>query len=104
MCLGMSGKKFDITEFSAFIGLLLLACVFKSCNEYTKSMWDAGKGRAIFRTTVSLQRFFDTSRVLRFVDRETRSCWRQRDKFGATRDLRDIWVDVFPKFLITVHM
>ena len=63
-------KEIDGVEFSAYIGLLLLAGVFKSCNECTESLWDAEKGRPIFRATMSLQRFFHTSRVLRFNDQE----------------------------------
>lgn len=94
---GNEWKEIDSTEFSAFIGLLLLAGVFKSCNECRESLWDAEKGRAIFRAKMSLQRFFHISRVLRFDDRETHSSARQKDKFAAIRDLWDIWMDILPK-------
>lgn len=94
---GDKWKEIDGVEFSAYIGLLLLAGVFKSCNECTESLWDAEKGRPIFRATMSLQRFFHISRVLRFDDREMRSCRRQKDKFAAIRDLWDMWVEILPK-------
>ena len=68
---GNEWKKLDSIEFSTFIRLLLLADELKSCNEYTESLWDAEKGRAIFRAMMSLQIFFHTLRVLRFDYRET---------------------------------
>lgn len=94
---GDKWKEIDSVELSAYIGLLLLAGVFKSCNESTESLWNAETGRAIFRSTMSLQRFFHISRILRFDDRETRSYRREKDKFAAIRDLWDIWVEILPK-------
>lgn len=94
---GDKWKTIDCVELRAYIGLLLLAGVFKSCNESTESLWDSQKGRAVFRATMSLQRFFQISRVLRFDDRETRSCRKQSDKFAAIRSLWDMWVEILPK-------
>ena len=60
-------------------------------------MQNAYKSKAIFRATMSLQRFFHTSRVLNFDDRETHSYKRQKVKFPAICDLWDMWVDIFSK-------
>lgn len=62
----------DKTQLDAYMGLLLLVGVYRSCNEATASLWDSESGRPIFRATMSLQSFHVLSRVLRFDNRETR--------------------------------
>lgn len=88
----LEGKKVhgdkwnDIDEecLDAYIGLLLLAGVYRSCNEATDSLWDASTGRNIFRVTMSLQTFQMISRVLRFDNRDTRA---RSDKLAPIRDV-----------------
>lgn len=77
----------DAHDLYSYIGLLILAGVFKSCNESTESLWDAEKGRSIFRATMSLENFKRISRVIRFDDKQTRTERRARDKFAAIREL-----------------
>lgn len=48
-------KDIDEEYLDAYIGVLLLAGVYRSCNEATDSLWDASTGRNIFRATMSLQ-------------------------------------------------
>ncbi|KAM4023886.1 LOW QUALITY PROTEIN: uncharacterized protein ACNLHF_024838 [Anomaloglossus baeobatrachus] len=70
-------------DLDAYIGVLLLAGVYKSCNEAT-DLWDASTGRNIFRATMSLQKFQMISRVLRFDNRDTRT---KSDKLAPIRDV-----------------
>ena len=42
----------DFVELKAFIGLLILAGVYKSHNEATQNLWNEQMGRQIFRATV----------------------------------------------------
>ncbi|XP_051791324.1 piggyBac transposable element-derived protein 4-like [Erpetoichthys calabaricus] len=85
----------DIDEeyLDAYIGVLLLAGVYKSSNEATDSLWDASTGRNIFRATMSLQSFRMISRVLRFDNRETRE---KSDKLAPIRDVWERWVQLLP--------
>lgn len=69
-------KPLDSIELEAYIGLLILAGVFKSHNEALESLWDDKKGRHIFRATMPLKRFKVISRILRFDDRSTRAARR----------------------------
>lgn len=87
----------DSTELFAFIGLLLLAGVFRSNNESTESLWESKNGRPIFAATMSLKTFKKFSRVIRFDNRETRSERRLLDKFAPIRELWNKWVDILPK-------
>ncbi|KAM9307728.1 piggyBac transposable element-derived protein 4-like [Gastrophryne carolinensis] len=79
-------------DLDAYIGVLLLAGVYKSCNEATDSLWDASTGRNIFRATMSLQKFQMISRV-RFDNRDTRT---KSDKLAPIRDVWEKWVQLLP--------
>ncbi|KAJ8886136.1 hypothetical protein PR048_012345 [Dryococelus australis] len=92
-------KTINSVERGAYIGVRLLAGVFKSCNESTERLWDAAKGRPIYRASMILQRFFQISSILRFDSRETRSSRKQNYKFATIRDLWDILVETVPKCL-----
>ncbi|KAJ8403326.1 hypothetical protein AAFF_G00350980 [Aldrovandia affinis] len=86
-------KMIDKTDLDAYLGLLLLAGVYRSNNEATASLWDAETGRSIFRATMSLQTFHVMSRVIRFDNRETRVARRAADKLAPIRELWEKWVD-----------
>ena len=93
---GDEWKDYDVTHLQAYIGLLILAGVYKSKGEATASLWAAETGRAIFPATMSLCKFHVFSRVIRFDDRETRQGRRQSDKLAAIRDVWDKWVQRLP--------
>ncbi|XP_053946583.1 piggyBac transposable element-derived protein 4-like [Anastrepha ludens] len=84
-------------ELFAFIGLLILAGVFRSNNESCESLWNPETGRPIFAATMPLKTFKKISRVIRFDNRETRSERRSLDKFAPIRDLWNQWVEILPK-------
>lgn len=72
-------------ELRAYLGLLILAGLFRSQHESTKSLWDNETGRAIFAATMSQKRFSQINLTMRFDDRlsqpETR--WLRSQTCGA---------------------
>lgn len=89
-------KPLDPTDLHAYIGILVLAGVYRSKGEATASLWDEENGRPIFRATMSLETFHMISRVIRFDNRDTRAGRRERDKLAAIRDVWDKWVEILP--------
>ncbi|XP_042609958.1 piggyBac transposable element-derived protein 4-like, partial [Cyprinus carpio] len=89
-------RDVDWTDIEAFIGLLILAGVYRSNNEALSSLWEAETGRAIFCAVMTLKRFKTLSRVIRFDDRATRPARRETDKLAPIRDLWDLWVERLP--------
>lgn len=89
-------KEVTQTDIKAYVGLLILAGVYRSKNESTSSLWDAESGRTIFRATMSLQKFPMLSRVIRIDNRDTRPGRRQQDKLAAIREVWDKWVQRLP--------
>lgn len=70
---------------------MLLAGVFRSHGEALESLWDDSKGRPIFRSTMTLRRFQNISRVLRFDKKSDRNERRARDKLAPIRDVWNRW-------------
>ena len=93
---GDSRKDLDVADLEAYIGLLILAGVYKSKGEATASLWNAETGRAIFPATMSLKTFQVLSHVIRFDDKQTRQGRREHDKLAAIRDVWDKWVQLLP--------
>ncbi|KAL4007576.1 hypothetical protein ACER0C_001428 [Sarotherodon galilaeus] len=89
-------KPLDQTDLHAYIGILILAGVYRSKGEATASLWNEENGRPIFRATMSLETFLKISCVIRFDNRESRAGRRERDKVAAIRDVRDKWVEILP--------
>lgn len=93
---GNEWKIISDEEFLAYIGILLLAGVYRSRNESTKSLWDSSTGRPIFKATMSLKRFHLISRVIRFDDKNTRIERREKDKLAPVREIWNKWVEILP--------
>ncbi|XP_029697657.1 piggyBac transposable element-derived protein 4-like [Takifugu rubripes] len=93
---GDSWTKMDETDLHAYLGLLILAGVYRSRGEAAASLWDTENGRPIFRATMPLKQFHTYSRLLRFDDRESRPARRVTDKLAAIRDVWDKWVERLP--------
>ena len=70
---GDEWRAMDATDLRAYIGLLILAGVYKSRGKAAASLWDAQSGRAIFRATMQLKLFYTYSTSIRFDDRATRA-------------------------------
>ncbi|XP_062322103.1 piggyBac transposable element-derived protein 4-like [Osmerus eperlanus] len=87
----------DAKDLRAYIGLLILAVVYKSRGEAAASLWDAQSGRVIFRATMPRKLFYTYSSMIRFDDRGTRAARRATDKLAAIREVWDMWVEGLPR-------
>ena len=93
---GDEWRGMDETDLRAYIGLLILAGVYRSQGGAASSLRDAESRQAIFRATMPLKLFHTYSRLLRFDDRETRRRRRATDKLAAVQELWDEWVAQLP--------
>ncbi|XP_041791116.1 piggyBac transposable element-derived protein 4-like [Chelmon rostratus] len=93
---GDKWDEMDKTQLEGYLGLLILAGVYKSSKESTFSLWHAQSGRAIFCATMQLKTFHILSRVICFDDRDTRPTRRARDKLAAIREVWDKWLCRLP--------
>ncbi|KAK1877186.1 PiggyBac transposable element-derived protein 4 [Dissostichus eleginoides] len=82
-------RDMDTEELQAYVGLLILAGVYRSKNESTLSLWSEKSGWSIFRATMSHKRFHQISRTLRFDDKLSRPR-RRDDKLAAFRKVWDM--------------
>ncbi|XP_019219113.1 piggyBac transposable element-derived protein 4 [Oreochromis niloticus] len=81
-------REMDCDEFRAYVGLLILAGVYRSRNESSLSLWGEKYGRDIFRATMSHKRFHQIGGALRFDDKLSRP---REDKLAAFRKVWDLW-------------
>ncbi|KAL4009285.1 hypothetical protein ACER0C_003137 [Sarotherodon galilaeus] len=79
-----------VDELRAYVGLLILAGVYRSKHESTLSLWNEKSGRMVFRATMSEKRFHRISRALRFDDKLSRPR-RRCDKLAPIRHIWDMW-------------
>jgi len=84
---GENWKNLDSSSFEAYIGLLLLAGVYRSNGEATTSLWNSETGRHIFRATMSLETFSMISRVVRLDDKTKRHDRKNNDKLALVTDI-----------------
>lgn len=79
----MSGwSDVDAQEIPAYMGLLILAGVYRSKGESTRSLWDDQRGRPVFRATMSHKRFQMLTASLRFDDQLIRPSRHKEDKLS----------------------
>lgn len=78
------------TELIAFMGLFILSGVFRAHNQVLEELWEDGVGPAVFSATMSLKRFKNINRVLRFDDRTNRD---KNDRFAPIREIWDMWTE-----------
>ncbi|XP_038554117.1 piggyBac transposable element-derived protein 4-like [Micropterus salmoides] len=86
----------DLVDLRGYIGLLLLAGVYRSKNESLTSLWEEETGRIIFRATMSLKKFRLISDNVRFDDKRTRRACFRNDKLAAFRTLWEKWTSILP--------
>ena len=84
----------------AFIGLCILAGVYKSNHELVASLWSEKEGRPIFSATMSRTRFTIILKYLRFDNRATREERQTTDKLAPFRDFWIMFQAQLPKFYI----
>ena len=95
---GDNWENLDAITLEAYIGILLLAGVYRPHGESTKSLWNLETGRPIFSAAVSLKTFCCISRVLRFDDKSDRRARRADDKLAPIRDFWKHWEEILSKF------
>lgn len=83
-------RDLDKDEMLAYVGLLILAGVYRSKHEPTSSLWSEKTGRSIFRAAMSQKRFSHISSALRFDDKLSRPA-RRTDKLAPFRQVWDMW-------------
>ncbi|XP_059394628.1 piggyBac transposable element-derived protein 4-like [Carassius carassius] len=93
---GAAWKKLDWTDLQAFLGLLILAGVYRSHHEAIGSLWHGVSGRAIFRATMPLKTFQDLSRVFCFYKKDEKLDQKKSDKLALVRNIWNKWVQRLP--------
>lgn len=94
-CSKANWRDVDTVELRAYIGLLILAGVYRSRNESTFSLWSEKSGRGIFRATMSHKRFHQITRILCFDDKRSQPPYRD-DKLAPFRKLWEMWTHRLP--------
>lgn len=90
---GAHTNHVNVLEIKAFLGLLLLAGVFKSGHEDVESLWATDStGRDIFRVTMSLKRFLFILSALRFDDIETREERKANDRTALISEVFNMFI------------
>jgi len=85
----------DDVEFNSFLGLLIFAGVFRSGFESVDELWSPD-GRPIFKATMSLKRFKQILRFIRFDNQATRATRQATDKLAAFRDIFEMFLANLP--------
>lgn len=98
-CTNEEGNRvFDIwnettpNEIYTYLGLIILAGVYRGRFEPIIHLWNVENGRSIFGQAMSRDRFQALTRVMRFDDKNTRVERRERDKMAPIRDVTDKFV------------
>lgn len=94
-------KDATLEDLKAFIGLLYIAGLNRSNRQNLNDLWRTdGTGVEIFRTTMSLQRFYFLQNCLRFDDKNTRDQRKKTDNLAAIRDIFDNFVENIQKHYV----
>lgn len=80
------------TELMALFGLLYFAGVLKDAHLSLEDMWSEKFGVAIFRLTMTKNRFEFLLTCLRFDDKSTRAERKVLDKFAPIREIWDLFI------------
>ncbi|XP_053148503.1 uncharacterized protein LOC128343447 isoform X3 [Hemicordylus capensis] len=99
-CCGDAWEPISENELCAYLGLRILAGVYRSCGESLEELWSSEDGRPVFRGTMSLGTFKKISRVLRFADQAQcqRTSW--GNKLAPVADLWNMFVETLPKCFV----
>lgn len=84
----------DVITMRAYYGLLLMAGSYRGKHEYMEALWDEVTGRPVFPSTMSLYRFKEISRCIRFDDRRCRD---GSDKLAPIRNIYEKWLPQLKK-------
>ena len=90
----------DSNEMKAFIGLCILAGIYKSNHESVASLWSEKEGRPIFSAAMSRTRFTTILKYLRFDNSATCAERQATDKLAPFRDFWIMFQAQLTKFYI----
>jgi len=79
------------SELKTFMGLSILAGVYKSRNEAVRQLWSLEDGRPIFNRSMPRNRFQQIYRAMRFDDAANRRQRASTDKLEPIRKVFDMW-------------
>ncbi|KAF0039235.1 hypothetical protein F2P81_007470 [Scophthalmus maximus] len=86
----------DDADLRAYIGLLILASVYRSKGESTCSLWDDHSGGAIFRATMNHTKFRVINSTLQFDYKLNRPFRLREDKLASIRSIWEMWTHRLP--------
>lgn len=89
-------KTTTTSEINAFLGLHILAGVFKAHHRHARELWTVRDGHPLFAATMSYERFSQLRSALRFDDRL------RRDKSDRLAPIRSV-VDCCNAILSTIY-
>ncbi|CAF1236584.1 unnamed protein product [Rotaria sordida] len=90
-------KELDRTELEAFLSLLIQAGLGHASHTSVTELWDISKSPPIYHATMSLERFKDLLRFLRFDDRQLRD---KLDRLAPIRTIFECFVKQLPQHFI----
>ncbi|KAI3354736.1 hypothetical protein L3Q82_004568 [Scortum barcoo] len=82
---GDGWRNMDDIDLRVYVGLLILAGVYRSLGEASCSLWDAESGKAIFRTTMPLKVFHTYAKRA------------NGEKLATIREVWDKWAEQLPR-------
>ncbi|XP_053968281.1 piggyBac transposable element-derived protein 4-like [Anastrepha ludens] len=82
----------------AYIGVLILAGVYRSKNETMLDLFDGEYGRPIFRAIMSKKTFQYMNHIIRFDDVMSRRQKSSTDKFAPIREIFDKWSELLADY------
>lgn len=93
-------KPVNDKEIVAFMGLCILAGVYRANHEPQSNLWSEREGRQVFIATMSRTRFRCIMKYMRFDDKATRDERLNHDKLAAFRDIWTMFVAQLTKFYV----
>lgn len=79
-------QNVNFQELKQYVGLVLLAGVYRGSKEPISHMWNKRSGRPIFSETMARNRFSMITKCLRFDDKDKREHGPSRDKLQPIRE------------------
>lgn len=89
--MGNKWRAIDTEELHTYMGLLLLAGVYRSKHESVSHLWNSERGRPVFSRAMTRDRFQNITRCLRFDSKTTRAERQSRDKLAPIRLFSDMF-------------
>lgn len=93
----MQWKEVDRIELEAFLGLLIQAGVSRANHQSMDELWDIRKSCPLYHASMTLKRFQNLLRFIRFDDREKRD---KSDRLAPVRHILELFIKQLSKHFI----